>query len=395
MVDLSDGGGLAVETVDLHRLSGGTLRPVASSQMVRYRAYGAFYERYWSRLFGVTSADLDLLADVIKARVQASGRASDLTGLTRAVVAARFDKGPRVNSVPAPDSKVADPIVRRWDPEAVWAVGDLAIFVVPDLDRVRGFAPWLGTILQAGGDHVLARIDGRGGPEVHALGPAGRNRTGPSPESRMAALAESDDAGSCVDEVIWRFGGVVVGRLLGAMRSDSRFVELEGSWFLRELCRRPRDQAATAAAQALFELQGPSLTLDELLARTGVAGNASAAERFGWALALEERADTFTRVSTLPQSRWALAGPPPLPLVARFAAYDPESYVVLCTPGDTLSAAVARRLWDFGLLYAALGSAGSPQKLATLQPAVPEVVAALHPTRTRAAWWHRLSPGRR
>lgn len=362
--------------------------------MTRYRAYGAFYERYWSRLFGVTDADLDLLADTIRSEVQATGQATHLTNLVRAVVTSRLNQGPRLNSTPAQDTKVANPLVRRWDPEASWAVGDRAIFVVPDLDRVRGFAPWLGGIVQVGSSHVLARIDGRGAPEVYALGPVARSQSVPPPESHLAGLADSDDIGSCADEVIWRFGTVVVGRLLGAMKADSRFVELEGLWLLRDLCRRPRDQELTSAARALFDQQAPSLTLDSLLSRASAGAQVAVVERFGWALALEERSDTFVCVSMLPQSRWALAGPPPVPLIARRTAYDPESFVILCTPGETLSPAVARRLWDCGLLYAALGASGALPESIDRQATALETVAEPEPGSARAAWWRRLSLSR-
>lgn len=375
-------------------MAGGSGSSAAVPRMERYRAYGAFYERYWSHLFGVTRADLDLLAEFIESEARASGRASDLTGLVRAVVIARLSQGPRLNSTPAPDAKVSNPLVRKWDPEASWAVGDRAIFVVPDLDRVRGFAPWLGEIVQVGSDHVLARIDGRSAPEVYALGPVARGRMGPSPDARMAGLAQSDDAGSCTDEVIWRFGTVVVGRLLGAMKVDSRFVELDGAWFVRDLSRQPRDQELAAAARALFGLQASSLTLDSLLSHVSSDAPVSVAERFGWALALEGRPDTFTRVSRLPQSRWALAGPPPVPLVARRTVYDPESFVILCTPGETLSASVARRLWDCGLLYAALGTSGALAVPADDQAATPVTEMESEAAPTRTAWWRRLPMSR-
>jgi hypothetical protein len=382
-------------TPTTHSIRGGP-PATPSPQMGRYRAYSAYYERYWSRLFGVTQADLDLAAEMIPG--QPPGQACDLTTIVRAVIAARLSRGPRLNSTPAPDNKAADPLVRQWDPEASWSVGDRGIFVVPDLDRVRGFAPWLGEIVQAGGDHVLARIDGRAAPEVCALGPVARSRVGISAQARMAALAQSDDPGSWVDEVVWRFGGVVVSRLLGALKADDRFLELEGLWFLRALCRRPRERDLVAAAAALFELRAPSATLDWLAASATPGGQFSAAERFGWALALEERPDMFALVSALPQSRWALAGPPPVSLTARNAAYDPETYEVVCTPGDPLPPTVAKRLWNSGLLYAALGGqrfSPGPQDVDVAQGPLPAAAGDSPPVRPRRVWWRRLSLSRR
>jgi hypothetical protein len=369
--------------------------------MGHYRAYGAFYQRYWSRLFAVTRADLDLLCAAIATRADEAGRASDLTNLVRVVVASRLNQGPRLDSAAAPDTKVADPVVRKWDAAASWAAGDRAIFVVPDLDRIRGFAPRLGDVMQVGSDHALVRIDGRSTPQVYAIGPAApkatvvAGQTGPSAESLMTAQSESDDVGSCIDDVLWRFGDVVVGRLLGAIKADSRFVELDGLWFLRELAKRPHDQELATAASVLFELEVPSLTLDGLLARVNPKAQVSAPERFGWALALEERPDTFARVSTMPL-RWMLAGPPPVRLIARYAAYDPESYVVLCTPGDTLSAEAARQLWDCGLLYAAVGMGDAPpEPLPAQRPASVPATTTAHRRPTKLPWWRRLLLSRR
>lgn len=362
-----------------------------SSQMGRYRAYGAFYERYWLRLFSVTQADVDLLLAHVSN--QEPDRATTLTSMVRVVVDARLSQGPRLSSAPARDARMADPLVRRWDPEASWVVGDRAIFVVPDLDRVRGFAPCLGEVVQVGSDHVLARVDGRSAPEVYALDPTGRNQSMTSAEARMAALAGADDAGSCVDEVIWRFGSAVVGRLLSALRADQRFVELDGLWSLRELARRPNERDLVEAARVLFDLRVHSLTLDALLSRVSSGAVATIPARFGWALAMGERPELFSREATLPQSRWALAGPPPVPLVARHAAYDPETYEVLCTAGSRLSEGVARRLWDCGLLYAALGTAELREEHVS-DRAVVLAAALREPSQSRRVWWRRLSLSR-
>jgi len=361
-------------------------------QMGRYRAYGAFYERYWSRLFSVTQADLDLLEALVTD--QEPAQAATLTSMVRAVVDVRLRRGPRLDSTPARDVKMADPLVRRWDPEASWAAGDRAIFVVPDLDRVRGFSPRLGQLLQVGSDHVLARVDGRSAPEVYALGPMVRNQPLISAEARMAALADEDDAGSCVDDVIWRFGGIVVGRVLAALRADQRFVELEGLWSLRELVRSPNERDLVEAARVLFGLRVHSLTLDALLSHALPGTAVATPARFGWVLAMEEHPELFVRVATLPKSRWALAGPPPIPLVARHAAYDPETYEVLCTAGSRLVAETARRLWDCGLLYAALGTPDPAEESASAQAEPARGAARGHSTPSRSAWWRRLSLSR-
>ncbi len=108
-----------------------------------------------------------------------------------------------LDSTPARDVKMADPLVRRWDPEA-WRPATGLYSLCRTLTGCGDFRRALASYCRSAVttfSHALtggARrrsmrwVDGSQPPLISA-------------EARMAALADEDDAGSCVDDVIWRF----------------------------------------------------------------------------------------------------------------------------------------------------------------------------------------------
>ncbi len=367
---------------------------IASSHdlpLSQYRGYGRFYDRYWSRLFGITVADLDGL----EAYIEEEGEAQSLTKLARAVIRSRLDRGPEINSAPAPADAQPDDVggaglaVRLWDPVAAWHAGDLVIVPVvvtgrrvPDHTERHHVltTPCVGEIVQVGGDHVLVSVDDLSAPQVYALGrydgsESTREGARTLDTLSQAGTSPSDEASLWVDDVLWRFGDVVVGKLRASLGVDRRFVALEGLWFLRAMAKQPRDIQLVSLARAMFADTEDSWTLDELLALVPEDADLQAtsdpvsrasrsqparrmpitsAERFGWAIGLQERPDLVERFGTNSRPRWRLAGPPPMQYVARHAIYEPTSYRILCEPGDALSRPMIQSLWDAGLLRAAL-----------------------------------------
>ena len=320
---------------------------VASSHglpLSHYRGYGRFYERYWSRLFGITVADLEGLETFLRE----AGEPQSLTGLARSVIRSRLDRGPEINSAPAPvdaqpdDAGKAQLTVRLWDPVAAWHVGDHVIVpatiegghssdrAVPTAGqtgrRPASTTPCVGEVVQVGGNHVLVSVDGLSAPQVYALGGYGGSEPAGEAAPRVDTLAPAGmgtppfgDASSVVDEVLSRFGDVVVSKLLASLSADRRFVALDGLWFLRALAQQPRERQVTSLARAMFADIGDSWTLDELLALAPgdessqassdpVSGSstshparqvpAAPAVRFGWAIGLQEHPDLFERLGT-------------------------------------------------------------------------------------------------
>ena len=132
-------------------------------------------------------------------------------------------------------------------------------------------------------------------------------------------------------------------------------MSLEGMWFLRQLAELPSLEELAMVNRALLFSEDP-LSVDELQARCLREPQVrTTPRRFGLALALQERQDLYANVGTDGRPRWVLIEPPPGHYRARMAAYDPDTFQVLCEPGETLPSDVVQRLWDLELLQRVMG----------------------------------------
>jgi hypothetical protein len=202
---------------------------------------------------------------------------------------------------------------------------------------------------------VVVSIDGQRGTRIYGTATRGRtderlNRWRRSIEDFVAVLEDRTDEASCVDYIFWLHGERIVPLLRDALRNDTRLVSLETRWFLTKLATRPSEDQLLTLAHAMLRDPIETATYSDLLALLPSAAAEGDAGRFGLALAMGERPDLFSNVEVGGRTRWALPGPPPGDYTARLGAYDPDTYAVLCEPGDRLSPEVAQRLWDLDLL---------------------------------------------
>jgi hypothetical protein len=360
-------------------------RPAA---LGRYRAYGRFYDRYWARLFSVTQADLGMLAEGMRE----TGAAATLTAMAQYLISLRLLNGPQLHSGPVRNGHVPAYCVRYWDPALIWHVGDRTLLLLSQPGRPKMYTPRVGEVIHAAEDHVVLHVDGLSAPQVYPLAPLDSGRKAPND----AGVVTPDDQmmGEMVDEidrVLCRYGDQIVGQLFHALEADDRFTALEGWWFLHELGRRPREVQLVSLTRAIFAAGHETLTTGEALAllspdrprlhRTAPqetptkAGplQPDAASLFGLLGAMSEHSELFKNVGAPMWPRWALAGPPPARMVARHAAYDPETYEVLCTPGETLTRIAAQRLWDTGLLRLVLSLEPTPDASASFSDKAPDM----------------------
>lgn len=307
--------------------------------------------QYWETTFNVRAADMDRIAR----RIEHTRDAYDITTLTRRLIRGRLRYGPeRSASLIVPEVYVEE--VRFWDPAGAWQPGDRVIFAVPvSRDQLRSYIPAVGEILKIHGNGVVVSVDGDRSTRIY--GTASRVRENESlaqwrasVEDLVVLLGSREDEVSAIDYVFWRHGERIVSALLTALREDRRFTTLNGVWFLVDLADRPSDEALRALAWTMLTdgvIAASPLTLLPLLPTALPEGPAGI---FGLTLAMRERPDLFTVRNVGPRSRWSLAGPPPGDYTARLAAYDPNTYDVLCEPGEMLAPDTVQRLWELDLL---------------------------------------------
>jgi hypothetical protein len=308
-----------------------------------------FSDRYWIEEFQVTEADLDRIA----AHVRETGQAHDLTALARRVVRGRLRYGPET-SAPAQDVWAKDPSVRLWDPAKDWKEGDHAIVAVgfPRGDHTV-HKPFVGEVTLVEPGRVKIQID--------ALGKSRTYRTRARAddlekwrqfvEDLVEARRGTQDAETQTEYVLLEHGERVFSQLLEALHIDERFVRLAGNWFLRELAAPASEEQLAALALAMVPLEEPQPTADLVpLVQPPLAEGDPGL--FGLYLAMRQRSDLFTNADPGKRPRWVLAGPPPGTFTPQHAAYDPQTYEVLCLPGEPASSQVVQRLWELKLLQA-------------------------------------------
>ncbi|MCA9994508.1 MAG: hypothetical protein KDE56_02100 [Anaerolineales bacterium] len=311
-------------------------------------------DTYWTTEFAITTADLDRLALLIESTVQAQ----HLSTLAKRVVAGRLRHGPE-QGVPVNQLFATKAQVKLWDPAGAWQVGDHVIV----LRKVNGrYVAYIGEVQAV--DLGRPRIDVFL-PEVNRLIPY---EPMPADDSRrqqiianvQEAIAHKReqlsgqhtiaDQEELVEIVMLEHGERVVGLLLQALQGDKRFVLLNGRYFLRHLTIPVPESQLQPLAWHLLSATEPQPT-KALLRQISPAVQEDAA-LFGLYLALQQHPEWFQNTQPGKRPLWALAGPPPGSFTPRHAAYDPESYEILCLPETEAPPHVVSRLWQTGLLQA-------------------------------------------
>ena len=309
-----------------------------------------FYsDTYWTDEFDITVADLDRIATYIRE----TGHAHDLTALARRIVRGRLRYGPET-SAPAQSAWANDPSVRLWDPAGKWQVGDLIIIWTWSFKACRNEV-MIGEITCIDSAHGYIAVDDSYQPvrkfQLAAAGSSEAITWHQTVRKAVEAMQRGPSLEEQVELVILKHGQRIVSQLLDALQADDRFVRLAGRWFLRELAVPLGEEQLTALAWAIVRLEEPQPTeaLVPLVQPPLAEGDPGL---FGLFLAMRQRPDLFVNVDPGQRPLWVLAGPPPGLFTPRYAAYDPDTYEVLCLPGEPTLPKVLQRLWELGLLQA-------------------------------------------
>lgn len=304
-------------------------------------------DAYWTDEFEVTEADLDRIAK----HIEESGAAQDLTTLAKRVIRGRVRYGAET-SAPARQTWSEDPSVRLWDPAGEWEVGDHIVFAA--LVSRGTYQPLVGEITEVEPEFVRVDLDRR-----ERAGKLWRSEPGSEKakdwhrkvrevvESKRRSADEAEQA----EGILLQHAERVASHLLEALRADERFVRLAGRWFLGSLAEPPTGEQITALAWAMLEQEEPQPT-EELRRLVEPPLPEGDAHLFGLYLALRDRPEVFRNADPGQRPRWELAGPPPGSCMPRRAAYDPDTYEVLCVPGEQVPPEVVARLWELDLLRA-------------------------------------------
>jgi hypothetical protein len=208
------------------------------------------------------------------------------------------------------------------------------------------------------GTALVAQIDGEAMPRLWGT-PARRDRQAitqwrASVDRLIKHLGQSRSERTKIDYVLFQQGAEIMSKIMAALRSDGQFIEWEGRWFLRSLVEYPEEAQLMIVARKLLAESRGGVRLSELLSLLSLTETDDFPTMFGFALAMSERPDLFSRLEAGRYTRWVLASPPPGNYEAKFSVYDPQTYEIICESGDDLTADQVEQLWQMNLLATAV-----------------------------------------
>jgi len=299
-------------------------------------------DEYWKEEFTVTVADLDRFF----ARIQQDNKAFDLTSLVKQLVEGRLKFGHEVSPTVL-KSWTGKESVRIWDPFVKWSFGDGIIVprdVVGDgndedyecfigevisVDRIRPF-------------HIEIRLDGHDKPVPYRYG----NQDAIDVGQFSKDLVEKKYGE--VERIVAHFGNRIVSALLHALESDERFTGLEGEWYL--VHKLPIIELSIFKSMHQTLLQKTSFTLNDLLPMVQIDGlQNEILQKMAIQVVLQQLPERFENIGTLARPLWRARLPEPDQAQVTHYAYDPQTYEILCYPGQRLNKENAERLQELDI----------------------------------------------
>lgn len=278
--------------------------------------------------------------------------AFSLDELAERVVCGRLRFGPESSPTASPPGSGSGTI-RLWDATDEWQIGNRVIVArcpAGELDVFLAEIVEITTIPP----RARVRLDRSGEEVTYIRTPAGDTAAERWREKLHRVVQEklvAPELSKRAKAVLAQYGTRIIDILLAALRADTRFLELENRWFLREIL----EHLAPAQLQGLFRIllgrTKPSSTaeLASLMSLPLPAGDVGLFSLYQALVATPKR---FRNVGRAAQPLWEVIAPTPVPperAVALYYAYDPATYEVLVHPGQHLTSQLTRRLQELEL----------------------------------------------
>lgn len=300
-------------------------------------------EDYWSGRFEISRQDLDRAAS----QLARPGLSRDLKSIAIDLILGRLEHGHDPGPA-APGGLTGDDPIRMWDPAGAWQPGD-GVLLVHDRFGNSRYEAYLGEVTQAGREAVEIRID-----ELQITQTYPRALSVPAEACRqpVSDLAEgklrSPDLKDQAHGILLKYGVHILNRLVGALRQESRFTGLEGKWALLETL--PHIDKESLQAVHHFLLQNPGAALEDILP---VLKDHPAADvcllKMAVHVALQASPDRFENTGTAARPQWKARLPSHDQACVTHFAFDPQTFEILCRPGQKLSRKKVQRLQELDL----------------------------------------------
>jgi len=302
--------------------------------------------------FEITREDLDRVA----ANLGHAGVPENLKAIALTVLRRRLELG----QVPSPAAFAAQkgkPSIRFWDPQSEWEVGD-AVLLLHDPFGNSKYELFTGEVIYLDDEAAEIQIvELQGSRTCLRTLPGTQNaqRFGPASQTWreiVSDLAEnklrSNDLAERAEGLLLRYGEHILTYLLDALQMDPRFIGLDGKWCL--LKSLPPIDPESVQAIHRYLLQNQPATLDEILPVVqAVRTTDPVLVKMALYSTLQQSPGRFENAGTSAHPLWKARLPAHDQARVTHFAFDPQTFEILCRPGQRLSQRLARRLQDLDL----------------------------------------------
>ena len=309
-------------------------------------------KEYWSSQFDITLVDMNRIA----MRLERTGTPQDLKSIALPLIIGRLEHGhdPGLAALREPHGI---PIIRWWDPASEWETCN-TVLVVHDRYGNSKYEPLLGEIIYI--DQELAEIKieelkstknyvrtlpgTKNARKYRSAGETWRNIILDAAKKKL----QSKDPEEQAEGILLEHGEHILTRLAISLQMDTRFICLDGRWYL--ILELPRIESSSLHAIHHFLLQNLAASVDDLLPVLTESSTTDASLlKMAIHTTLHHFPDRFENIGTSARPRWKARVPELEQAEVTHFAYDSQSYEILCRPGQRLSQKKARRLQELEL----------------------------------------------
>lgn len=303
-------------------------------------------DEYWSSQFDITQDDLKRIAE----RLERDGAPQDLKAIALRLIRGRLEHGHDISPA-ALHELTGKSNIRLWDPGGEWREGDTVLVATrrrADLEREA----FLGEIIRAnyeknGEKRVCVRVDELGEEREFLIAPPESGRAKSWHDAVLRVVEKkllSKNVGQQAEGILLKHGERILSQLSETLQTDSRFAGLEGKWYSAEKLPKLDDETLQTAHRKALE--NPGVSIEELLPSEG---DATLLRRMALRRHLQHAPQKFENIGTPARPQWRARLPEPGQAKVTHYAYDPQTFEILCRPGQKLSPKKAQRLQELGL----------------------------------------------
>lgn len=311
-------------------------------------------ESFWVNQFDITINDVKRTINYVKEVCYPIS----IVDITKRVISGRLKYGEDLSQTVLSEWSGKD-TVRLWDPAADWKTNDDVIVLISYYDSGNfKHKPVIGVIkeINFGKNLVCVKTDEREISYVLA-----------EPDSENAikwhnfvreVIAKYTSSSSLEDRVIavfTEFGGKITSRVQEVLKTDDRFVSVDQFWFLSKLVEDLASPDLIKIYKILSSLKEP-LTLGEISKNISLEESDELIKKFTIKKALLTNINLFTKIDSKVGNLYQAHIPEIENAQIVNYAYDPDTYEIICTPGDKLSQKTIDKLKEHGLLAGVISS---------------------------------------